>query len=413
MKKTLYFSDTKSFKRHIDIYGISNTKPYVVEGNDVLTVEVYNSRYKYPTTTLRNLYRELQAYRQKLLDANGTHSTVVKNFNVLIETMRGILIDSHEGTADITSLYFNYKVTRHSDGTHDITLMCWDFTIAPTDPTNEPTETEPTDKPTDEPTEPTLTQQFVDWINCKVETDTWKMGNVHLCRITFDNPERNCINIWVNKTRIAKIDYHFNIIITDDSYKQGALDVFNIIKNWYNEYLEEVTENEVETESETETPTENETESKQEENTNNDNINQFVPLGYNSYVDVKQDTPQSKVIYANKNSVLYGYHITFNSPTTPQLSRDFINWIFNTYYGGKCTLVFKKHLMINVEMQDDEVYNSIAVLDDKSQKMLAVFDYNLVPYFEYIEYYDKLLETLEVRQKLLDLYSKYLDCLNN
>lgn len=156
--------------------------------------------------------------------------------------------------------------------------------------------------------------------------------------------------------------------------------------------------------------TETETESKQEENTNNDNINRFVPLGYNSYVDIKQDTPQSKVIYANKNSVLYGYHITFNSPTTPQLSRDFINWVFNTYYGGKCTLVFKKHLMLNIEMQDDDVYNSIAVLGDKKQKMLAVFDYNLVPYFEYSEYYDKLLDVLEVRQKILDLYSKYLEC---
>ena len=288
MKKTLYFSDTKSFKRYIDIYGISNTKPYVVEGNDTLTVEVYNSCYKYPTTTLKNLYRELQAYGHKLLDANGTHSTVVKNFDVLLKTIQGILMDSHEGTADITSLYFNYKVTRHSDGTHDITLMCWNFDTVPTEPTE---------------TEPTETEQNVD-------------------------------------TR------------------------------------------------------------------------QFVPLSNYSYVDIKQDTPQSKVIYANKDRVLYGYHITFNSPTIPQLSRDFINWVFNTYY-GKCTLVFKKHLALNFETQDDDLYNSIAILDDKKQLMLAVFDYNLVPYIICSDYYNKLLDVLEVRQKLLDLYSKYLEWLNN
>lgn len=316
MKKALYFSDTKSFKRYIDIYGISDEKPYIVEGDDVLTVEVYNSCYKYPTTTLKNIYRELQAYRHKLLDANGEHSTVVKNFDVMLKTIQGILMDSHEGTADITSLYFNYKVTRHSNGTHDITIMCWDFDTVPTEPT-EPTETDPAETEPTETTEPT-----------------------------------------------------------------------------------EPTENEDEAE-------------KQEENTISDDIIKFVPLSNYSYVDFKRNTPQSKIIYANKNSVLYGYHITFNSPTTPQLSRDFINWVFNTYYGGKCTLVFKKHLMLNFEMQDDDIYNSIAILDDKKQKMLAVFDYNLVPYFEYSEYYDKLLDVLEVRQKILDLYSKYLEWLNN
>ena len=323
MKKTLYFSDTKSFKRYIDIYGISNTKPYVVEGNDTLTVEVYNSCYKYPTTTLKNLYRELQAYGHKLLDANGTHSTVVKNFDVLLKTIQGILMDSHEGTADITSLYFNYKVTRHSDGTHDITLMCWNFDTVPTEPTEtEPTETEPTE------TEPTETEP----------TET------------------------------------------------------------------EPTETE---------PTETEpTETEPTETEQNVDTRQFVPLSNYSYVDIKQDTPQSKVIYANKDRVLYGYHITFNSPTIPQLSRDFINWVFNTYY-GKCTLVFKKHLALNFETQDDDLYNSIAILDDKKQLMLAVFDYNLVPYIICSDYYNKLLDVLEVRQKLLDLYSKYLEWLNN
>ena len=69
--------------------------------------------------------------------------------------------------------------------------------------------------------------------------------------------------------------------------------------------------------------------------------------------------------------------------------------------------------MLNFETQDDDLYNSIAISYDKKQIMLAVFDYNLVPYFEHGEYYNNLLDVLEVRQKLLDLYNKYLEWLNN
>lgn len=243
MKRAVYFSDNDAYQRHVHNHGLLLNKPFIVEGDECLNVEVLSSEYRQPTTTLKNLYKELYAYGKKLME-NGDYriecydSKRVANADALLRVIKYILKDSHEGTVDIANMDFNYKVIRNSDGTHDISLMFWGGKgWDPLNETLEPTYTSTeTTEPT-EPTEPTLTQQFVDWIDCKVGTDTWKMGNVHLCRITFDNPVRNCINIWVNKIRIAKIDYHFNITITDDSYKQGALDVFNMIKKWYNEYL--------------------------------------------------------------------------------------------------------------------------------------------------------------------------------